>query len=394
MSSSKRVAKEISAIGVASAMAGVSIIGFSTAAKTFGNAEGTLDITSVLGQFIAFFTLFYPVIRGAMSSDGKAEAAKASEVLKPQESEVRRERPRRSRTPASAPAEHSAPRVGPDVRTPVAINPDGAEAGETVKKISRLREQRDRARRLFIQQRSVARKLSSNLDSARGLWQKQVYRSSILATALFVAGMYLATSVAASIAVTTYDGLRAASAAETAAVMTDDADPAAAPSPGPRAWYMDKAQTLLLLPASLVAGVLGYRYFRRNSGTHGKALHAMTIGMVAAIMTGGFFFLQLTPELIGAVLGFAKAVNNAGGVGLPGTDVGVPYEYWMAIQRLVYIPVLVGIAWFLCWTTAAGKAKAASSRTTYDPRAPQQHAASVGTGRGARMPEREHAARN
>ena len=97
-------------------------------------------------------------------------------------------------------------------------------------------------------------------------------------------------------------------------------------------WYLDKLQTLLLIPFTAGAAALAMAYYCSASRTPVRASHAAAIGGFGMLLAGLLFVLQVSPELLGLVRGSGYTVTIG--------SVRVPFDLWLLSQRLLLMPIV------------------------------------------------------
>jgi len=97
-------------------------------------------------------------------------------------------------------------------------------------------------------------------------------------------------------------------------------------------WYLDKLQTLLLVPFTAAAAALAMAYYCSAARTHVRSSHAAAIGGFGMLLAGLLFVFQVSPELLGLVRGSGYTVNIG--------SVRVPFDLWLLSQRLLLMPIV------------------------------------------------------
>lgn len=105
-------------------------------------------------------------------------------------------------------------------------------------------------------------------------------------------------------------------------------------------WYLDKLQTLLLIPFAAVAAGLAVAYDAQAASCPPRLRRAAFIGGGGTLLAGLLFVFQVSPELLGLMRNSGYRVH----VG----DAVVPFDLWLLGQRLVLIPAVGVLAGILC----------------------------------------------
>lgn len=109
-------------------------------------------------------------------------------------------------------------------------------------------------------------------------------------------------------------------------------------------WYLNLMQSIVVGPCVAFLGFLQGRFWAPRISEGVTVVRAARACFFGAAFSAVMFLFHLGPELIGLIANARYTVN------IPGTETEIPWEYWVAFQRLVYIPSLAAAGFIVGYT--------------------------------------------